>query len=160
MRLRSIAYDTIWPAQRELVAECQERHRIPVRPWRGRSRHIAPVTECECGIHAVLDPESAAGYLDLYDDVPQPSVRHRAIGQVSLWGYVVEGELGWRASRAYPQRLFLPAEASGARHLEAVLDGLSDYAVPIEIVGVRTRTRLGRAVTDVREQRRRASEPR
>ena len=48
---------------------------------------------------------------------------------------MVEGELGWRASRAYPQEIFLPA--NGAKHrvgLEAIVEGLSVYGVPIGIV--------------------------
>jgi N-formylglutamate amidohydrolase len=30
------------------------------------------------------------------------------MGTVSLWGTVIEGELGYRASHAYPHRLYVP----------------------------------------------------
>jgi hypothetical protein len=33
-----------------------------------------------------------------------------AVGRVSLWGRVVEHERGYRATRAYPFDLFLPAQ--------------------------------------------------
>jgi hypothetical protein len=29
------------------------------------------------------------------------------LGEVELWGEVVEGELGWRAAYAYPRRIEL-----------------------------------------------------
>jgi hypothetical protein len=59
------------------------------------------------------------------------------VGRVALWGTVVEYEAGWRASMAYPERLYLPAwRASGAplANVEEVAMGLADYRVPVEIV--------------------------
>jgi hypothetical protein len=91
--------------------------------------------DCECGIHAAADLASAAGYLHLYEDLPQRSICHRALGRVALWGTVVEGDLGWRASRAYPQEIFLPSVGAKRRvGLEAIVAGLSVYGVPIKVL--------------------------
>ena len=133
-RLRSIAFTDPWPVREAFVAKCYRMvSRLPL--LRRRAGH-APVTlECDCGIHAANNAAAAASYLHLYEDVPQRAICHRALGRVALWGTVVEGELGWRASRAYPQEIFLPA--SGAKRrvgIEAIVDGLAVYGVPIVVV--------------------------
>jgi len=144
-RLRSIAFTDVWPVREAFVATCYETvSHFPLRLWWRRPRH-APVTlDCDCGIHAATDAASAASYLHLYEDVPQRSTCHRALGRVALWGTVVEGDLGWRASHAYPQEIFLPA--IGAKHrvgLDAIVQGLSVYGVPIELLGG-----AGRSIAD------------
>jgi hypothetical protein len=91
--------------------------------------------ECDCGIHAANNAAAAASYLHLYEDLPQRAICHRALGRVALWGTVVEGELGWRASRAYPQEIVLPATGAKRRvGLEAIVEGLAVYGVPIGVV--------------------------
>ena len=132
VRLRSIALTDPWPVREALVAKCYRMvSRLPL--LRRRAGH-APVTlECDCGIHAANNAAAAASYLHLYEDVPQRAICHRALGRGSL-----SGARWWRvssagaASRAYPQEIFLPA--SGAKRrvgLEAIVDGLAVYGVPI-----------------------------
>jgi hypothetical protein len=78
----------------------------------------------------------AAGYLSTYDDVLAPVVVHRVIGRVSLWGSVVEGELGFRAASAYPEHLYVPPRRANGPAVPAlaIADGLADYGVPIEVL--------------------------
>jgi hypothetical protein len=67
--------------------------------------------------------------------MPQRSVCHGALGRVALWGTVVEGDLGWRSSLAYPQEILLPT--IGARRrvgLECIIEGLSAYGVPVRVL--------------------------
>jgi hypothetical protein len=155
LRLRSVVFDTIWPADAALTAGC---NRVWTRirgklPWRGDPVHDVPVWRCSCGIYAAHDPELAAEYLYLYSDVHQPRVLYRAIGLVSMWGSVVEGESGWRAAYAYPKRIFLPRTAR-RRDIETIRDGLADYGVPVDILDD-GETRLANAVRRVRHDRRR-----
>jgi hypothetical protein len=134
-RLRSIAFTDVWPAREPFVASCYRAvSHFPLRLWRKPRRH-APVTlDCDCGIHAANDFASAAAYLHLYEDLPQRSICHRALGRVALWGSVVEGDLGWRASRAYPQEILMPAIGAKRRvELQAIVEGLSVYGVPVEV---------------------------
>ncbi|HEY2222555.1 hypothetical protein [Actinomycetospora sp.] len=72
-----------WPAARPLVASC------------GSRNHTPPGDTCRCGLYAVADP----GILEW-----GPS-DHEVLGVVALWGQVVEGARGWRASRGYPRFL-------------------------------------------------------
>jgi hypothetical protein len=159
LRLRSVVFDTIWPAQDELVAVCNrawQRIRVPLLSRKER-RHEIPHRRCSCGVHASNDVEVAASYLYLYDDVRQRHLCGRAIGRVSLWGSVVEGDLGWRGSHAYPQRIFLPSTDRNGRDVDVdeMLEGLSRYRVPIEVVDDDADTPVARAVRGVKQGRRR-----
>ena len=159
MRLRSVVFDTIWPARHEFVAGCNHVWvRVPLpRRWRRAIIHEAPFRPCSCGIHATNDVEAAADYLYLYDDLQQPHLRYRAIGRVCLWGSVVEGENGWRASHAYPERIFLPRTDRYGRptDVEAIREGLSHYGVPIQILDDDADTSVARAIEGVKPKRRR-----
>jgi hypothetical protein len=153
--LRSVVFDTIWTPGVELTAGCNRvwtriRSRLS---WYGDTVHDVPVSRCSCGIYAAQDPELAAEYLYLYSEVQQPRVIYRAIGLVSLWGSVVEGETGWRASHAYPQRLFLP-RSERPSDVEAIRRGLADYGVPIDFLDDGD-TPVALAVRRVRRDRRR-----
>jgi hypothetical protein len=59
----------------------------------------------------------------------------RALGEVSLWGRVIECERGFRASLAYPRRLYLPADGLHRRRGRLV-DDLEAYGVPVEPLSV------------------------
>ncbi|MFL5950544.1 MAG: hypothetical protein ACJ74M_02970 [Gaiellaceae bacterium] len=135
-RLRSIAFTDVWPVDEAFVARCYESvRRFPLRRSGWQRQHLPAVLECDCGIHAARDLEAAAAYLDLYDDISQRSVCHRAFGRVALWGTVVEGELGWRASHAYPRRILLPQNGTkGGSTLPEIANGLSAYGVPVEVL--------------------------
>jgi hypothetical protein len=155
LRLRSVVFDTIWPADEALSAGCNRvwsRIRSKL-PRRSEVVHDVPVWRCSCGIYAAHDPDLAAEYLYLYSDVHQPRVVYRAIGQVAMWGSVVESESGWRAAHAYPKRLFLP-RSHRRRDVDAICNGLADYRVPIDILDD-GESPVARAVRHVRRDRRR-----
>lgn len=123
-RLRSLYRICFWPVGAAFEARCEaHRLRLPRRP-----RHPAPTATCSCGIYGVPF-ELIRKRLALHDGLPRG--RALVIGTVSLWGDVLECERGWRASFAYPSRLFLPRESGGA---EARAEGLLDYGVPIELL--------------------------
>ena len=128
-RLRSLFHDLCWPVREPLAAECLRR-RLPFR----RGDHSAPAASCHCGIYAA-SLERVGSYLD-------PGwLRERSdpvVGRVSLWGRVVECEQGWRASLAYPERLYVPVlDATGdeSRAAQVALD-LTAYGVPVELLEI------------------------
>jgi hypothetical protein len=134
LRLRSVAFETLWHPLRELTAHCE----APRRLWQllKPAKHEAPAFPCQCGIYAARDVAEAIGYLTVYDDLLAPVAVHRVIGRVSLWGSVVEADLGWRASRAYPSEIYVPPPRSSGRFVDvhAIADGLGSYRVPIDVV--------------------------
>lgn len=83
----------------------------PVTAFCRHPTHLRPRRFCTCGVYAVPRPELLAGL---------GSIAGGAIGQVSLWGRIVEHERGLRAQAAYPARLALVcatclAERTGRR---------------------------------------------
>jgi hypothetical protein len=141
IRLSSVVHGDVWVPRCELVANCQRSFLCFPRVWRKKpSEHRAPTEACACGIYGVRDAEHAAGYLisDLWRYEPlRWSLLHRAIGRVFLWGSVVECEKGWRASRAYPERIYLPTGSESGETLPQLGDlaaALSAYGVPVKLI--------------------------
>lgn len=133
-RLASVFHQADWPVREPLKAVCS-RWRLPFR-----ERHAAPTRRCTCGIHAA--PLTTARHYFVTDD-PQPTATAIVVGRVSLWGVVVECERGWRASHAYPERLFVPTLGCGSDIAAHTAGGLEAYGVPVEVLeasgGVATR---------------------
>ena len=75
------------------------------------------------------------------------------VGTVSLWGTVVEHDLGWRASHAFPERLFVVPGTADARTVKDTVLGLGRYGVPVRafntpslaVAQVERQVRVGRA---------------
>jgi hypothetical protein len=64
---------------------------------------------CSCGIYAFRDPLEAFVYLMKIRDRLLGMSVEVALGTVSLWGRVIECELGYKAQYAYPRHIYLPA---------------------------------------------------
>jgi hypothetical protein len=94
-----------WPARRPFVASC------------GSRDHTPPGEGCGCGLYAVADPRVLEW---------GPS-EHEVLGAVALWGQVVEGTRGWRASHAYPR--FVVSGPAIATEQRAAL--ARRYGVPV-----------------------------
>jgi hypothetical protein len=138
--LKSLFSGTVWEPAVPLTAFCTGVQRSRRRPWRLRpTDHSVPALGCQCGIYGVSSVAAARPYIDC---APFPYRDDRVIGRVALWGEVVEGKHGWRASHAYPIELFVrdPAtERFGFRrraHVEAMLQALEAYRVPVDVVAL------------------------
>ena len=132
--LRSVVYDALWVPRKALIARCLHRRLVP---WRKRTEHVPPARECECGVYAARTPDGALPYIDRGGWGDAQGV-HRVIGTVSLWGRVVECERGWRASRAYPKAIYVPATRApfwlGVENADVIALALTDYDVPVELL--------------------------
>jgi hypothetical protein len=116
LRLGSVLHDLEWPLGRPVVAECrldEDPFAAPMPP------HPVPGPACTCGFHAARDVADALSYARGRDE---PGTVCRILGQVTLWGHVLETESGWRASHAYPARLYVP---------DGVAEALAAYGVDI-----------------------------
>ncbi|HEV2759732.1 MAG TPA: hypothetical protein VGV86_09220 [Acidimicrobiales bacterium] len=103
-----------WPPGRVLRAMCVE------------VGHPAPAERCNCGLYANPDLEALRQHgLCL---APEAIV----LGQVALWGKVVDDEPSYRAEFAYPARLSLVVDSLiDDLAPEALLEELSVYRVPV-----------------------------
>ena len=135
--LQSLFVGAVWEPAAPFVASCSGGHRSRWVPWRKKPNdHPAPELECRCGIYGVQSVAAARSYLER---PPLLCRDDRVIGRVALWGNVVEGPFGWRASHAYPIELFLPTAAAmhGLRrrgYLDEILLALEEYRVPVDVV--------------------------
>jgi hypothetical protein len=138
LRLRSLLYETIWTPGEAAIASC--RRPLAMLPWSRLPLHEPPNLDCVCGLYAVATPAQAVAYLRAQAD-RSPRPVQRILGQVALWGRVIEGPWGWRAGRAYPERLFVPPVAGGlvgrvvrrAPSRQTVATALEAYRVPVEL---------------------------
>jgi hypothetical protein len=136
--LASAIKPTIWPAGEALVATCLQTsrlHRWWQRRTRGEEHRAAPDAPCDCGIHA-----TELRHLRCYlTDWLAPTAVARVVGLVSLWGTVVECEHGYRASHAYPLRIYVPIDAAWQKEhrWDDLAGGLEAYGVPVEPLAAR-----------------------
>jgi hypothetical protein len=105
VRLVSPLFDHLWLPGEPAVASCL-RHEDPFGPALG-THEVVTQAECSCGFHAARDPADAISYLHGRD---APSTLCRVLGEVTLWGDVLQTNAGWRGTLAYPARLYVPDE--------------------------------------------------
>jgi hypothetical protein len=103
-----------WPPGRVLKAVCVE------------IGHPAPADRCNCGIYA--NPELEALRQHGLCLAPEAIV----LGQVALWGKVVDDEPSLRGEHAYPARLSLVIDSLiDDTPPNTILEGLTAYGVPV-----------------------------
>jgi hypothetical protein len=103
VRLASPLFDHLWLPGEPAVGSCL-RHEDPFAAALD-AHEVATTAECSCGFHAAHDPADALSYLHGRD---APSTLCRVLGEVTLWGDVLQTEAGWRGTLAYPARLYVP----------------------------------------------------
>jgi hypothetical protein len=116
-------------------------------PWPRRRPHDAPAEDCTCGVYAG-DLPTGLGALDPYARLGW-HVRHRVVGEVNLWGRVVECSKGWRGQYAYPSRLIVPARRLHdvpVPRLDDIVDALRCYGVPVTVAVAGTRRDLAAVI--------------
>jgi hypothetical protein len=128
-----------WPSGKPLAAGCKAASYSTIvgRAKAAHDANDAPQSTCTCGVYAAksLDHLRKIG-LD----------RFGVLGEVNLWGTVVEHELGWRAQFAYPKSLVLPPGMAlfSTKEVESRLKTLAAYDIDIFIGGGRESIRLCR----------------
>ncbi len=109
----------IWKPRQPFEAACPEQV------------HAVPAEGCKCGIWAVCHPMLLEEVQ--WTQAPPPGIKPLpgtlVVGQVALWGSIIEHERGWRAQFAYPSQLYvlsentLLAQALRERYLVPVASG-------------------------------------
>jgi len=110
--LRSVVYGQLWPSREPVRMECYSGGCLGAR-WQTQPH--------SCGIHAFKERHDAAAFPAMWEArrfSPSELPRQCIVGQVSLWGRVIEHERGYRGEIAYPYALLL---SDAQRHLAASL---------------------------------------
>jgi len=117
-KLYSATYGYYWTPRVRARAECN----------RGGDDHV-PGEQCSCGFYAAktLPHLRSMGYSSYHEEGPQVTI----VGQLAMWGKVIEGTQGWRSEYAYPVKLFVPFEAW--RLAKPVAKA---YGVPVELLNL------------------------
>jgi len=144
-RLASVSFPALWPRRRRLSAECGRGFHTGSGPPL-HVEHRAPSLDCSCGIYATWNVDRATQIADCatarFRDCLGRPVLGAALGEVSLWGTVVECAHGWRASYAYPARIYVLAPSYGRRSQVAsagdLADDLRNYGVPADALDCRS----------------------
>lgn len=103
-----------WPARRAIHARCVS------------SAHASPAPGCACGIYAGRE---RAALREHGLCLPAGGL---VIGEVALWGTVLEEEDGYRGEHGYPRALSIVAETLDGEDLDGVVHRLSAaYGVPV-----------------------------
>ena len=114
LRLSSLTRPEVWTPRAPHAASCP------------KGRTPTPQRRCRCGVYAAVSPEALAGLRALPGGV---------VGEVSLWGRVIEHGRGFRAQVGYPARLGLVCAA-------CLAEGSGRRADAVQRVRVAGRTRL------------------
>jgi hypothetical protein len=93
-RLWSPSRDTLWPVGEPLLAKCGKNHEPPAKG-------------CSCGVYAVKSFEDLRGVG--YNWGQSEGGKVWVVAEVALYGNVRRGATGWRASKAAPQKVYVPA---------------------------------------------------
>jgi hypothetical protein len=114
-RLHSVTYShCFWTPRDATVAECEKK------------KHLAPDEGCTCGLYSAKHKAHLLGMGYHHYDPDRGGMN--AVGEVVLWGKIVEGTQGWRAERGYPRELYVPFEGWG------YVKPLSEiYGVPVRL---------------------------
>ena len=131
--LVSLFHRVRWPWLEPLVGSCHAW--CPL--WRRkRRRHSSPDVDCECGIHAASLQTASTYVTTTPDRIQWPhTTAWPVIGEVALWGRVVECTAGWRGSLAYPKRLYVAVTGDRrARTAPRVAKHLERYGVPVGVI--------------------------
>lgn len=88
-RLKALGQHSIWLPKKKIEATCAK----------GGTNHPAPHFSCECGVWCFKTLELLLPALEGYT-VP-------ILGNVSIWGRIIETDKGFRAQYAYPKELWL-----------------------------------------------------
>jgi hypothetical protein len=151
-RLHSVHMGDSWPVEAPLAAECHRARWVAGSVVATHEGHEAPAPGCQCGVYGAVDAARARQYFVANwaeaDGLPQRRLDDdyvpRAVGHVQLWGRVIECTQGYRASHAYPGKIWLPARRPDGVpfDVESVAFDLLDYGVSVELLDVGTRAEL------------------
>lgn len=116
-KLHSATYAYFWAPRIKARAKCEA------------GCADVPGEDCTCGFYAAktLDHLRQMGYSKYVENTETVTV----VGELRMWGKVIEGTQGWRSEFAYPRRLFVPFEAW--RLGKPLREG---YGVPVSLLNL------------------------
>lgn len=101
LRLKSISYGEYWPAMEPIKAKCVGGN---------DGDHECPSWHHRCGVYSVKELE----HVSRWATSRHPgSTQITVIGEIEMWGRVLEYTDGYRSEYAYPLKLYVPSDFGG-----------------------------------------------
>ena len=134
-KLSSYAVDNFWTPKQANVAQCGGYEHVkfwgPYSMQSGpklipHASHLAPLAECGCGFYAL----KTLPYLEAWLEHRKPNI---VMGEVYLWGKIVDCQYGYRAQYAYPKRFYSNYYEHNYPYSDFTL-ALREFNVPVEPV--------------------------
>lgn len=114
--LRSVSMSSEWKPKQITTAKCVDYgdgdEYDETCPKCGHHLHVAPVADCTCGLWCYKE----ASGLEAHSFSP-------ILGQIALWGHIIEHEDGYRSEFAYPLTLWTTDDYAPL---------IADYGVPVK----------------------------
>jgi hypothetical protein len=126
-KLSSCVVDNFWTPRKANVAQCRGSkgvnfwgpHKVVFAPELiAHASYMAPVAECGCGFYAF---KTVPYLLNWLEERKEPQM---VVGEVYLWGKLVECQYGYRAQYAYPKRFYNACSNS--------ISALREFDVPVD----------------------------
>lgn len=133
-KLSSYAVDNLWTPMKANVAQCGGyEHAKFWGPYTARSgpeliphaSDEAPLAECGCGFYAFKTLPYLLNWLEEHRE------GHMVIGEVYLWGKIVDCRYGYRAQYAYPKRFYSKTYKRKYAYNNST-SPLCEFSVPVE----------------------------
>ena len=128
-KLQSVTHkEAKWLPRQVCEARCLRAEAAGTSRTPGRyAAHHIPEEKCSCGLYAAksLEQLKRLRYSQYNED---RDGYFKVVGEVSMWGKVIEGSQGWKSQYAYPRHLYVPYEAW--RLVEPLKDA---YGVPVTL---------------------------
>ena len=132
-KLSSYVVDNFWIPQKANVAQCGGYenvkfwgpHKIQSGPQLiAHASYAAPLAECGCGLYAF----KTLPYLVEWLEHREPNI---VVGEVYLWGKIVDCQYGYRAQYAYPKRFYSNSYEANYAYNNSTF-ALREFNVPVE----------------------------
>lgn len=100
--LKAISHQHLWPPFQPMRGTCHG------KPPEEITDHTCPSWEHRCGVHAVKDVFQVRKWGSPGNGPRAEYIR--LLGELDMWGRVLEYEEGFRAEWGYPRKLYLPSK--------------------------------------------------
>jgi hypothetical protein len=133
-KLSSCVVDNLWIPKKANVAQCDKHRKFWLRSLQSgpgpqvipHEGHVAPLAECQCGFYAFKTLPQLVEWLE-----HRETELDLVIGDVYLWGKVVDCEHGYRAQYAYPKRFYNKGYEYSSADNNSTFE-LREFNVPVE----------------------------
>lgn len=112
--LKAVTNSNAWPKFEKMTPNCKHKSFL----------------DCSCGIYAFKSMEGLPEYVTSISRSTVTGSGVMALGEVNMWGRLLEHSKGWRAEFAYPKTLYCPEECT-IEYDSLICRVAVEYGIPV-----------------------------